>query len=135
MSAASSRKYRMENAELVRKKDRERVKLRRAADPAAYQKTQRESRRKLRKEVIAAYGGRCSCCNEDRQEFLAIDHVFGDGCKERKQLNIRGGDFHRWLRKQGYPKDRYRLLCHNCNQAIGWYGYCPHQREKEAACG
>ena len=33
----------------------------------------------------------------------------------------------------GFPKDKYRLLCHNCNQSMGWYGYCPHQKEK--ACG
>lgn len=28
---------------------------------------------------------------------------------------------------QGYPKDRYRLLCYNCNCAIGARGYCPHK--------
>jgi len=27
---------------------------------------------------------------------------------------------------QGYPTG-FRVLCHNCNQAIGLYGYCPHK--------
>ena len=29
------------------------------------------------------------------------------------------------LRARGFPLG-YRVLCHNCNLARGFYGYCPH---------
>ncbi len=83
---------------------------------------------KLRKEVIAAYGSKCACCKESVPEFLAIDHINGDGAKQRKNKSIgRGHGFYRWLKQNGFPKDNYRLLCHNCNSSFGYYGYCPHQ--------
>ena len=31
-----------------------------------------------------------------------------------------------WLLRHGFPEG-FRVLCHNCNQAIGVYGACPHQ--------
>lgn len=87
---------------------------------------QRLADRACRKRVIAHYGGKCACCDEDEYEFLAIDHIDGGGNEHRKEIN-RGGKFHRWLEARGYPEG-YRILCHNCNQAIGTYGYCPHER-------
>ncbi len=57
-------------------------------------------------------------------EFLAIDHIDGGGTKHRKK--IRTGMFHWWLKKNGWP-DGFRVACHNCNSALGHYGYCPHQ--------
>jgi hypothetical protein len=30
------------------------------------------------------------------------------------------------LRQNSYPTG-YRVLCHNCNFALGHYGYCPHK--------
>jgi hypothetical protein len=91
---------------------------------AAYQ---RELRRKYRQEAFDAYGGACTCCGENRYEFLTIDHPDGGGRRERKSLSIFGAaGFARWLAKQGYPPG-YRVLCHNCNSAYGYYGYCPHQ--------
>ena len=35
--------------------------------------------------------------------------------------------FYRFLIKSGFPTDDYRLLCMNCNFAIGKFGVCPHQ--------
>ena len=32
------------------------------------------------------------------------------------------------LKKLGWPKDRFRLLCTNCNQARAYFGVCPHER-------
>jgi len=81
--------------------------------------------RDLRKQVIAGYGGKCSCCGEDRYEFMAIDHVNGGGREERKTMNI--GMIALKIIREGFPST-YRILCHNCNQSIGWYGYCPHQK-------
>jgi hypothetical protein len=33
-----------------------------------------------------------------------------------------------WLKRNNYPTG-FRVLCHNCNLAIGFYGYCPHHRQ------
>lgn len=42
-----------------------------------------------------------------------------------------GHKFYVHLKKIGFPKDRYRLLCYNCNMSRGRYGYCPHQLQME----
>jgi len=39
--------------------------------------------------------------------------------------------FYSLLRRLGYP-DGFRVLCHNCNMAYGFYKTCPHVREREA---
>ena len=25
----------------------------------------------------------------------------------------------------------FQVLCHNCNMSKGFYGYCPHEKERE----
>lgn len=85
--------------------------------------------RRIKLEVIAHYGGKCACCGEARQEFLAVDHIDGGGRRHTKKLGKRGSQFHKWLKAQGYPEG-YRVLCHNCNMALGHFGYCPHQKSK-----
>jgi len=87
-------------------------------------------RKKLRQEVLVAYGGKCACCGEDQMEFLSIDHVNGGGNAHRRNFSgtTDTGAVLRWLKQQGFPKDGFQLLCHNCNGAKGYYGYCPHQR-------
>ena len=86
--------------------------------------TRRLYAKKLRLDVLQAYGNKCACCGENGYEFLAIDHINGGGAKQRKEL---GGQnpFYLWLRRNNYPSG-FRILCHNCNQALGAYGYCPH---------
>lgn len=77
--------------------------------------------------IIKHYGGKCACCGESRREFLALDHIGGGGNKHRKSLKTNGGGtFYAYLHARGYPHG-YRVLCHNCNQARGSYGYCPHE--------
>lgn len=78
-------------------------------------------------EVIKAYGGKCECCNETRIEFLSVDHINGGGNLHRKVVGG-GFRFYRWLKQNEFPKEEYRLLCFNCNCAIGFFGYCPHQK-------
>jgi hypothetical protein len=67
--------------------------------------------------VIDAYGSTCSLCGEHNPEFLCMDHIGGGGGVERHQLgfDINAFGFYRYLRSLEYPKDRYRLLCFNCN--------------------
>jgi hypothetical protein len=80
---------------------------------------------RLREQMIAAYGGCCACCGETHKEFLQIDHVGGGGKKHRAEV---GQHIAAWLRMNGWPKDKFRLLCANCNQSLGFRGYCPHNR-------
>ena len=111
---------------------------RRRADPAAAEhdrslsrRRARSSARRLRLDVVRAYGGACVCCGETEEAFLSIDHKFDDGAAERRAMG-KGRDnpdplgFYRSLRARGWPKDRYQLLCHNCNFAKARRGACPH---------
>lgn len=90
-------------------------------------------KRRKKAEVMAAYGGACTCCGEDNLDFLTIDHVNGDGGPERE--NHGGGStFYAWLRARGYPdRDRYQVLCFNCNCAKGAKRECPCRTRKFSA--
>lgn len=83
----------------------------------------------IRKKAIAGYGGKCECCKEEAFEFLAIDHVNGGGRKEREKMST--DQIAKKIIAQDFPPE-YRVLCHNCNQAKGWYGFCPHQWRRTA---
>lgn len=78
---------------------------------------------RLTTETIQAYGGKCVCCNEKEPKFLTIDHINNDGGSDPYQ----GVNLYRQLRKTGFPKDRYRLMCFNCNCGrAANRGVCPH---------
>lgn len=85
--------------------------------------------RQLKNDAINAYGGAvCSCnhngilCGSHPVEFLAIDHINGEG----KSADERGGyKLYTRLKNEGYPPG-FRVLCHNCNLSLGFFGYCPH---------
>jgi hypothetical protein len=77
-----------------------------------------------RLQVIKQLGGECVCCKETESVFLAIDHTHGGGNKERKTMNP-STRLSRVI-SEGVPVDKYRILCHNCNGAIGVHGFCPH---------
>lgn len=89
--------------------------------------------RRYRLEALEHYGGcppKCSCCGENRPEFLQIDHVNGGGTKERKTR--RYNHLAAWLVRRGFP-DGFRVLCANCNMARSAYGLCPHEAERTDA--
>jgi hypothetical protein len=84
----------------------------------------------------------CNCCGENFHiQFLAIDHIAGrkemDSEPELVKLGYKSkfisGGLVNWLLKNNCP-DGFQILCHNCNQAKGWYGKCPHEtaRKEEA---
>lgn len=83
-------------------------------------------RKKLRDVVLRHYGAKCACCGETHREFLAIDHIKGGGTKLRKIAGYYStASMARQIIQQGFPKT-LRILCHNCNLALGFYGRCPH---------
>lgn len=88
-----------------------------------------------RLEVLTAYSGgvlACDCCGEDEVEFLSLDHINGGGTAERAAAGGHSHQLYLKLVREGFPrKEDYRVLCFNCNQSIGYYGYCPHQNEGE----
>jgi len=96
---------------------------------AAHKKEITQKYRELRREVLDYYGGKCTCCGETTFEFLAIDHVNGNGAEHRRETKLR--EICRWLRDNNYP-DGFQVLCHNCNLAKGFYGKCPHKKGDES---
>lgn len=82
----------------------------------------RDADTRLKCTVIKELGNKCVICGEHRIPFLTVDHINNDGFEHRKTLsksgNHRGVDGHtiyRDIRKQGYPRDKYQILCWNCN--------------------
>lgn len=96
-------------------------------------KREKKRRRDLRLEVINHYSNgdiKCACCGEKHIEFLIIDHIYGNGNKHRKEIGKSSTDYYRWIIKNNFP-NIFQILCHNCNMAKGFYGYCPHELGKE----
>lgn len=112
--------YYRKNAEQIRQRSKAYYQENRDKILARLKKRDRE----LKAEMIEAYGGRCECCGEPHLELLTIDHIKGGGRAHRRQVGI-GRKFYQHLKNQGWPQEDYRLLCFNCNTALGFYGYCP----------
>lgn len=96
---------------------------------ATYNQTRIAARLAIKLDVLAHYGGKCSCCGEFDEIFLNIDHINQEGATHRKSMGSRtwGGKLlYRWLQKNNYPEG-FRVMCFNCNFAIYHRGVCPHQ--------
>lgn len=87
----------------------------------------RERRRTMRHEIIQRLGGKCVCCGESHEMFLAIDHKNGGGTKHRR--SIPATTYYRHLYNGSLNIDQFQIMCHNCNSASGYYGACPHSVE------
>jgi hypothetical protein len=97
--------------------------------PEGYDKPYNErTRKKLREDVLRAYGESCACCGESEPRFLQIDHINNDGKAHRTEIGTSG--LYRWLKKNGYPEG-FQTLCANCN--LGKHlngGVCPHSLKR-----
>jgi hypothetical protein len=102
------------------------------SDPKHREERSRKNRlryQQLRRTCVEHYGNSCACCGESREPFLAIDHINNDGAKQRKKDKLYAERFYKWLIHNNFPEG-YRILCHNCNMAIGLLGSCPHEKER-----
>lgn len=91
-----------------------------------------EYRARIKAEMIAAYGGACNCCGEAEPLFLQLDHVENDGNLDRKAHKT-SAKLWAHLKREGWPKDRYQLLCANCNFGKAMNGgVCPHRGASDA---
>lgn len=91
---------------------------------------QRAYHARIKKLVFSHYCTneiKCACCGEKIIEFLSIDHIDGGGTQHRSKIGK--GYIYFWIKKNNFPSG-FRVLCHNCNQAIGMYGKCPHDKLK-----
>lgn len=86
-----------------------------------------DKRRSIRRQALAHYGGKCACCGETNEAFLAFDHINGGDTRHRGQPDRRkSGTIAMWLMRNGYPGG-FQVLCHNCNWAKHILGVCSHQ--------
>lgn len=85
------------------------------------------TQRRKREKILNHYGAKCSCCEEDNEHKLAIDHIDGGGCKHRKSTK---NNIYKEIIDRGFPPT-YRILCANCNHSarVG-NGVCIHKRAK-----
>lgn len=98
----------------------------------------RRSKEKRRKQILEAYGGHCVCCGECEPRFLELDHIYGLSENEKadnlhcRKHNTFGSRLYQTVVRLGFPKDKYRLLCSNCNRGR-WRngGKCPHEVQLE----
>lgn len=74
----------------------------------------KERRQEIVDGVLDLLGPSCSDCGEKEREFLTVDHVNADGREERGRGSI---GWKRALLRGVSDPSRYRVLCHNCNQA------------------
>jgi len=90
--------------------------------------TDRAKNRELRLFVLSHYSPptpRCRCCGEFHIEFLHLHHKEGKGSQHRKEVGA-GANFYKWIIRNDFPLG-YEVLCANCDESEGHYGYCPHK--------
>jgi hypothetical protein len=85
--------------------------------------------RKNKDIVIEAYGGRCQKCGYSDKRALCVDHVNGNGRKQRKKMSPAG--ILLYIIKANFPP-QYQVLCSNCNvikmyESKEFPGYKSHQ--------
>ena len=76
----------------------------------------RKYNRKLRQEILSAYGRQCAICGEKEEASLTLDHIKNDGRAHRLQ---KGRGIYADIHRQGFPSNKYRILCRRCNSREG----------------
>ena len=124
------RKRLIQEDENFRKNEAERFKKLKAlpSNPDTVRRARKRHKLKAKAEVYATFGNVCSCCGEDNPAFLSIDHIKGDGRQHRAIIGKYPQALYEAIRREGYPRDKYRILCMNCNWATRYGANCPHEK-------
>jgi hypothetical protein len=120
-SNVKSAEWRNKNRELYNKQSR----VRYFKNPQKFNAIGNKARKKLRIDTVVAYGGKCCSCSIDDVEVLDVDHIDNSGAEDRKN-NLWGYNLYRHLKKLGWPKENFQLLCKNCN----WKKHLKNLKEK-----
>ncbi|MDX9913234.1 MAG: hypothetical protein RBS77_01490 [Candidatus Moranbacteria bacterium] len=90
----------------------------------------RSRNQKIKLQLVAVYGGKCTCCGETEPQFLTLEHLNKDGQQHREAVNgnkNRGGmKIYLDVIKRGFPSE-YTILCMNCNFSEKDSRSCPHK--------
>lgn len=117
----------MRHPERVRLSRRNKARAWYRANPEIGKERAKNYRKQLRKQFLLEYGGQCICCGEQEPAFLTLEHKKRDGAKHRKLVGNNSVSVLEDLKRRGWPKDDYTILCFNCNRASYSEGVCPHQ--------
>ena len=91
-------------------------------------------RRERRKEIFEFLGNKCTNCLMSDARVLQIDHINGNGSKERIAVGYGNFQTHQWHMFKKNPVDfrtRHQLLCANCN----WIKRIEKQEQKTRKVG
>jgi hypothetical protein len=81
-----------------------------------FKKRSRLARQELRKQVLLKLGNECIKCGNKDYRVLQVDHVDGNGNKERKEQGMGNGSTTKYLKRiLDNTTNSYQLLCANCN--------------------
>jgi len=97
---------------------------------------QRQKAKKLKRQIVDHYGGKCACCGIYEIYFLTIDHINNDGYKlknredgTKRKNRVSGYLFYKQIIEDNFPND-LQILCFNCNTAKQHNGgVCPHKTQ------
>jgi len=82
-------------------------------------------RRRQQDEIVERYGGRCAKCGFDNAAALSLEPKRGarpPGWRSPCQR-------YALLRREGFPRGKYHLLCANCKLVEASNGRRPHKRK------
>lgn len=79
----------------------------------------------LRLQVFTAYGARCVCCGETDTEKLTLDHITPRNGRRRR-------DPYKQAIAQGFPRDKFQVMCRRCNSRKGTGARCPCGQEQRS---
>ena len=82
---------------------------------AYYNALQNKKLREIRNAALEGLGGKCVKCGFSDKRALQVDHIDGNGCKERREKKFNGYAYKAILESFLRGENRYQLLCANCN--------------------
>jgi len=70
---------------------------------------------RVRLLLLEMYGGKCKRCDNSDYRVLQLDHVNDDAPEDRKKYGLSKRKIYLKIIKGEVDKNRYQLLCANCN--------------------